>query len=97
MALKYLKDTEVNINNIFIMTGDFNIRDRFWDPYFPYYSTYRDSLFNIANSFQLEISKLTEFFPTRYSDNNQDSSSVLNLVFFQLFSTEFDNHHIHPD
>ena len=26
-ALKYLKDTEVNINNLLIMTGDFNIRD----------------------------------------------------------------------
>jgi len=26
-ALKYLKDTEVNISNILIMTGDFNIRD----------------------------------------------------------------------
>ena len=27
LALKYLKDTEVNINNVLIMTGDFNIRD----------------------------------------------------------------------
>jgi len=27
LALKYLKDTEVNINNILLMTGDFNIRD----------------------------------------------------------------------
>ncbi len=27
MVLKYLKDTEVNIDNIFVMTGDFNIRD----------------------------------------------------------------------
>ena len=27
-ALKYLKDTEVNISNVLIMTGDFNIRDR---------------------------------------------------------------------
>ena len=27
MALKYLKDTEVNINNILIMTENFNIRD----------------------------------------------------------------------
>ena len=27
-ALKYLKDTEVNIGNILIMMGDFNIRDR---------------------------------------------------------------------
>ena len=26
-ALKYLKNTEVNINNVLIMTGDFNIRD----------------------------------------------------------------------
>ena len=26
-ALKYLKDTEVNINNVLIMTGHFNIRD----------------------------------------------------------------------
>ena len=26
-ALKYLKDTEANICNLLIMTGDFNIRD----------------------------------------------------------------------
>ena len=29
LALKYLKDTEVNLNNILIMTGGFNIRDNF--------------------------------------------------------------------
>ena len=27
LALKYLKDTEVNIDNVLVMTGDFNIRD----------------------------------------------------------------------
>jgi len=27
-ALKYLKDIEVNLNNVLIFTGDFNIRDR---------------------------------------------------------------------
>jgi len=27
-ALKYLKDTEVNIDNVILMTGNFNIRDR---------------------------------------------------------------------
>jgi len=27
VALKYLKDTEVNIDNIFIIIGGFNIRD----------------------------------------------------------------------
>ena len=26
-ALKYLKNTEANIDNIVLMTGDFNIRD----------------------------------------------------------------------
>jgi len=24
---KYIKDTKINLNNILIMTGDFNIRD----------------------------------------------------------------------
>ena len=79
------------------MIGDFNIRDSFWDLYFPYHFTHRASLFDIADSFQLEISKPTEFFSTRYSDNDQDSNSVLNLIFLWPFSTEFDNHHIHPD
>ena len=27
LALKYLKDTEVNINHVLLMTGDFNIKD----------------------------------------------------------------------
>jgi len=27
LALKYLKNTETNIQNILIITGDFNIRD----------------------------------------------------------------------
>ena len=26
-ALKHLKDIKVNLNNVIIMTGDFNIRD----------------------------------------------------------------------
>ena len=38
LALKYLKDTEVNINHVLIMTGDFNIRDCLWDPSFPFHS-----------------------------------------------------------
>ena len=29
LALKYLKDTEVNIDNILIITGNLNIRDSF--------------------------------------------------------------------
>lgn len=80
-ALKHLKDTEVDMNNVLIMTGDFNIRDHFWDPNFPHHSQYRNILFEVANSFQLEISKPVEFHPTRYSDDPSIPNSVLDLVF----------------
>jgi len=70
LALKYLKDTKVNINNILIMTGDLNIRNSFLDSNFPYHFTHKDILFDITNSFQLEISKPTEFFPTKYFNND---------------------------
>ena len=55
-TLKYLKDTEVNLNNRLIMTGDFNIRNNDWDPSYLYYSTYIDNLREIAESFDLELS-----------------------------------------
>ena len=68
-ALKYLNDTEVNIGNIPIITGDFNIRNSIWDPYFPYHLLYNNILFKVADSLYLELSKPTEYFLTRYSDN----------------------------
>ena len=69
VALKYLKDTEINISNILIMTNDFNIRDSSWDLNFPHHSYYSNVLFEIADSFQLELSRPTEQVSTRYSDN----------------------------
>jgi len=96
-TLKYLKNTEVDLNNVLIITGNFNIRNCLWDPCFPFHSSYKNILFDIADSFQLEISKPIENFPTRYSDNDQDSNSVLDLVFLHLESIEFNTHHIHPD
>jgi len=95
--LKYLKNTEVNLNNVLIMTGDFNIRDNLWDPNFPYHLAHRDILLKIANSFLLELSNLTESFSTRYLDNNQDSNSVLDLVFLHPLTPEFNNYHIRSD
>ncbi len=56
MALKYLKDTEVNIDNIIVMTGDFNIRDRLWDSSFPHHSSISNDLMIIADSFNLVLS-----------------------------------------
>jgi len=81
LALKYLKNTETNIHNIIIMIGDFNIRDSLWDLNFSFYSIHSDILFDITDSFSLAISKPTENFSTRFSDNNQNSNSVLDLVF----------------
>ena len=79
------------------MTGDFNIRDSLWDLYFPFHSSHSDTLFDIADSFSLEISKPTENLFTRFSNNDQDSNSILDLVFLWPFSLEFNNHCIHPD
>jgi len=79
------------------MTGDFNIRDSLWDSNFPFHFVYNDMLFNIANSFSIALSKPTENFPTRFSDNDQNSNSVLDLVFIRLSSAEFNHHHIHLD
>ena len=50
-ALKYLKNTEANISNILVMTGDFNIKDNLWDSYYLYHFIYSDLLFDIADSF----------------------------------------------
>ena len=43
-ALKYLKDVEVDINNVLIMTSNFNIRDCSWSPNFCLHSTHKDTL-----------------------------------------------------
>ena len=64
-ALKYLKDTKININNLLIMTGDFNIRDCFWDSSFLHYSSISEDLLIIANLFDLELSTPTNPIPTR--------------------------------
>ena len=58
-ALKYLKDSETNIPNLLIITGNFNICDSIWDPSFPHHSFISDDLIIIADSFNLDLSVLT--------------------------------------
>jgi len=94
LALKYLKDTEVNINNILLMMGDFNIRDSLWDPSFPFHSSISDDLFMIADSFDLALSVLTNPGPTRFSDTAGESDSVIDLMFLRCDSIELDRHTI---
>ena len=96
-ALKYLKDTEVNINNVLLMTGDFNIRDSLWDPLFPFHSSISDDLIMIADSFDLTLSSLTNPSPTRFSDTARESNSVIDLMFLRYGSAELNNHSILPN
>ena len=96
-ALKYLKDTEANIDNVILMTGDFNIRDSLWDSSFPFHSSISDDLIIIADSFNLALSTPTNPCPTRYSDTAGESNSVIDLMFFQYGSSELDQHLILPD
>jgi len=96
-ALKYLKDTEVNIDNVVLMTGDFNIRDSLWDHSFPFHSSSSNNLIIIADSFDLALSSPTNPSPTRYSDTAGESNSVIDLMFLHNVSSELDHHTILPE
>jgi len=56
LALKYLKDTEVNLQNFLIMAGNFNIRDNSSDPLYSLHSIYSNILLEIVDSFNLCLS-----------------------------------------
>ena len=96
-TLKYLKDSKANIPNLLIMTGDFNIYDSIWDSSFPHYSSISDNLIIITDSFNLDLSILTDQVPTKYSDTISESNSVIDLMFLQSGLIELNNHSIHPD
>ena len=70
LALKYLKDTEIDISNILIIAGDFNIRNNFWDLLYLHHSVYSNLLIDITDSLSLGLLYLTNSVPTRYVNNN---------------------------
>ena len=91
-ALKYLKNTKVNLNNVLAMTGDFNIRDNDWNLSYPYHSVYTDILQEVADSFDLELSTPINSVSTQYTNNHQDTNLVLDLIFFQAELEKFNSH-----
>ena len=79
------------------MTGNFNIRDSRWDSSYPFHSIHSNSFFDISDFFSLNISNPIEYVSTRYSDNDHNANSVLDLVFLCSSSPEFNQHCIHPN
>jgi len=80
-----------------IIIGDFEIRDHNWNPSYLYYSIYGNILRKIADSLNLELLLPIVQISTHYSNNPQDSNSVLDLIFFHANIEEFNNYMILPD
>jgi len=59
----------MNLNNILIIIEDFNIRDNNWDPSYLYHLIHTDTLREIADSFNLELSLSINQVSTQYTDN----------------------------
>ena len=91
-ALKYLKNTKVNLNNILIMTEDFNIRDSDWNPSYSHYLSYSDILREIADNLNLDLSTSINPVSTQYMDNSQNSNLVIDFMFLYAKSKGFNNH-----
>ena len=95
--LKYLKNTEINLKNILIIIGDFNIRNNDWDPSYPYHSLYTDMLWEFADSFGLELLISTNLVLIWYANNSQESNSVLDLMFLRIGLEKLNNYIILPN
>ena len=79
------------------MTGDFNICDSLWNSSYNHHFFISNNLLVIADSFNLSLSFSTDHVPTRYSDNMNDSNSVINLMFLCSDSSELNTHLTHPE
>jgi len=60
---------------------DFNIRGNDWNLSYPHYFVYANTLREVANSFNLELSTSIIQVLKIYVDNSINSNSVINLMF----------------
>ena len=79
------------------MAGNFNIKDRDRDPLYSFHSFHSDFLMEIDNYFQLKLSFPVHQVSTCYTDNHNDSNSVIDLLFLWPNSVEINNYFILPD
>jgi len=91
-AFHALRNNIANLGKTVLITGNFNIRDSDWDPNYHHYLTHTEDLITIADSLSLELSPPVNPGPTRFTDNPNDSNSVLDLVFLALDNPSFGSH-----
>jgi len=63
------------------MIENFNIKDNNQNPLYSYYFVHADTFRKIADLFDLELSIPISQVLTRYTDNLNESNSVINLIF----------------
>jgi len=59
-----------------------------------YHSVYTDTLLEIADSLNLDLSTSINLVLTQYTNNSQDSNSVIDLIFLWTKFEEYNNHQI---
>ena len=96
-ALQFLCQNVINLDNIIIMTANFNIRDNDWDPNFCHHSIHANNFITIADSLGLKLLPLLNPSLTRFADNPQDSNSVIDLNFLLPNNRRFGQHMLHPN
>jgi len=79
------------------MTSDFNIRNSNWNSFYLFHLIHSNLLVDIADDFDLSLSYSTNFIPTRYLDNGNNSNYIIDLMFLRPNILEFDNHTIPPE
>ena len=85
------------MNNVLIIIEDFNIRNNDWDLLYPHYLTYANTLKDITDSFNLELSTPIIQVSIKYANNSQESNLVIDLMFLCANEGEFDKHIISSD
>ena len=78
------------------MASNFNIRNSNQNPSYPFHLIHTNSLLEIVDSFNLNLSYPIQQVPTHYSDNINNANLVIDLFFLQPNSTEINNYSILP-
>jgi len=79
------------------MASDFSTRDSNCDPLYSFFLIHSNLLFDIADSFDIILSNSINQVSTHYSDNINDTNSVIDLMFLRPNSLEINNHTICPE